>query len=63
MKREVVLDRTDAPRRHVIINTKTDELGSDEMLSPSVADKRNDRLREIGEPHRWYMWQERHEAA
>ena len=60
---EIILDRTDAPRRHVIINTDTDELGNDEMMCPSDAERWNTTLRICGDPRRWYVWADEAHAA
>ncbi len=60
---EIILDRTDAPRRHVIINIDTDELGNDLLMTPSEADMHNTHFREHGDPRRWYVWADEAHAA
>jgi hypothetical protein len=41
------------PRRYVLLNTQTDELHQDDMLTPDEADNINSRLAGKGEPYRW----------
>ena len=63
MKNELTLDRSPAERRYVLVNTETEQLANDELLTSGIADQRNCRLADNGEPWRWVPFAETESAA
>jgi hypothetical protein len=57
------IDTSVAERRFVLLNTETEELGSDEFLTSETAKAYNKRLLTQGSPCRWVPWAEQGSEA